>query len=785
MTATKSVLMTVKTCGAKQLQQLRRSLASVCHRLPLATAIIVVAGSLPTPAHSAEREGRLTDQTYDPSHSVARNWNEALLFAIRHDFARPTVHARNLFHVSATLYDSWALFEEEPSLYFLGRTQAPDGSGLTACEFSADTRRAWQAMSEEQLHDARQTTLSYATYRLLSARFANSPGASESLPRFDDLFAALGLDATITSADISGEPNPARLGNYLANCVIDYGHTDGSNEANNYANTRYTVSNPPLDPTISGNPGLNDPNRWQSLQLNTFVDQSGNETNIPIFLGAEWSAVAPFALTTDDITLVGRDAMTFPTYLNPGPPAYLSDDPAVDMNYQHGHAMVAMWSSHLDPSDGVIWNISPARLGNIAALPATGASILDFYDAQNGGTQERGYVSNPVTGEAYPNVRIPRGDFTRVLAEFWADGPDSETPPGHWFQIYNTLVRDHPQFKLTLHDNGDDNGTDVESLEFDVRTYFTLGAAMHDSAIAAWSLKGAYDYIRPISALRYMASLGQSTDMSAANYHLHGVPLQPDFIETIQAGDPLAGNGGANVGKIKARAWRGPDLIRDPQTDTAGVGWILLENWWPYQRPDFVTPPFAGYVSGHSTFSRAAADVLTSLTGSEYFPGGLAEFTAIKDEFLVFEKGPSVDVTLQWASYRDASDQTSLSRIWGGIHPPVDDIPGRLVGSRVATRVLNKTQKYFNGEIDHNVAPQEDPGFDDSDDSFNSEFLSGSGAAFWLLLCAAATLAWRIQSFRCISLRLGTLPYRRGAHRTRCQGERRLLTSEELDQLPG
>ena len=79
-------------------------------------------------------------------------------------------------------------------------------------------------------------------------------------------------------------------------------------------------------------------------------------------------------------------------------------------------------------------------------------------------------------------------------------------------------------------------------------------------------------------------------------------------------------------GKIALHAWRGHDSITDPDTDTAGVGWILAENWWPYQRPTFVTPPFAGYVSGHSTYSRAAADVMTLLTGDEYFPGGMGEF---------------------------------------------------------------------------------------------------------------------------------------------------------------
>jgi len=50
------------------------------------------------------------------------------------------------------------------------------------------------------------------------------------------------------------------------------------------------------------------------------------------------------------------------------------------------------------------------------------------------------------------------------------------------------------------------------------------------------------------------------------------------------------------------------NTINDPATEMAGVDWILAENWWPYQRPTFVTPPFAGFVSGHSTFSRAAAN---------------------------------------------------------------------------------------------------------------------------------------------------------------------------------
>ncbi len=71
---------------------------------------------------------------------------------------------------------------------------------------------------------------------------------------------------------------------------------------------------------------------------------------------------------------------------------------------------------------------------------------------------------------------------------------------------------------------------------------------------------------------------------------------------------------------------------------------------YKYQHASFVTPPFAGFVSEHSTYSRAAAEIMTLLTGDEYFPGGYGEFITRKNEFLVFEEGPSVDVKLQRAT---------------------------------------------------------------------------------------------------------------------------------------
>ena len=111
-----------------------------------------------------------------------------------------------------------------------------------------------------------------------------------------------------------------------------------------------------------------------------------------------------------------------------------------------------------------------------------------------------------------------------------------------------------------------------------------------------------------------------------------------------------------------------------------------------------MTPPFAGYVSGHSTYSRAAAELLTAFTGDAFFPGGLGTFVAPKDEFLVFEQGPSETVTLQWATYFDAADECSLSRIYGGIHPRADDIPGRLMGAEIGIDAFERAMQFFDPE---------------------------------------------------------------------------------------
>ena len=93
--------------------------------------------------------------------SVAREWNEVLLEAIRNDFARPTVHARNLWHSSVLMYDLWAVHDDTAQTYFLGKTV--DGYTVPFNGFTPNG----------DIESAREESISYAMYRLLRHRFSD------------------------------------------------------------------------------------------------------------------------------------------------------------------------------------------------------------------------------------------------------------------------------------------------------------------------------------------------------------------------------------------------------------------------------------------------------------------------------------------------------------------------------------------------------------------------------------------------------------------------------------
>jgi hypothetical protein len=611
--------------------------------LAAALAVVVVAGGLvvnrlTTPSNSCPAVA------VNPEWTVARRWNEALLDAIRRSLPNPPVHARNLFHTSVAMWDAWATYDQTAS-----------GDIFTEKHAASDVAAA------------RNEAISYAAYRVLSARFIKAVGASESLSEFDDIMDSLCYPIAATTTD--GD-TPAAIGNRIAATVLEAGKADGSNEANGYAAPDYKPVNAALVVNKTGTTMV-DPNRWQPLQLEKMISQNG----IPVTngtqqaIGPHWGHVAGFALPAGG---------TAGTPIDPGPPPRLGD-PATDQAYKDQAVEVIRDSSELDPAVGTTIDVSPG---------ARGGNSLGTNDGQ-------GHSINPATGKPYDPEVVNSGDFYRVMTEFWADGPKSETPPGHWNVLAN-LVSDEldPNLKIG------GAGATIGRLEWDVKLYLAVNGAVHDAAIAAWGLKGHYDSVRPISMIRYMGGLGQSSDPNGPSYNEEGLPLVPGLIEVITKESSAPGQRHAalatSVGKIAIKAWGG--IPADPKTVTTGAVWMLAGDWVPYQLPTFVTPSFQGYASGHSTFSRAAAEVMTAFTGSEYFPGGVSGYT-IEAGSLTNEKGPTTDVRLEWATYYDAADQAGQSRLFGGIHIEADDFNGRIIGSQCGKDAWALAQRYYAGQV--------------------------------------------------------------------------------------
>ena len=563
----------------------------------------------------------------DDAPSVTRVWIDEALDAIRLDFPAPTVHARNLHHLSAAMWDVWANYDD----------------GSTTTLFVDAPRNAGDVEA------ARTDAITFAAHRLLSHRYDISLGRTETAQALDaQLNELCGVDADF----VPDSDSAAGFGLSVADQIIADTFDDGSLESTRYEDVNYNPVNEPLAVSESGT-ALADPDRWQPLILEKALSQNG----LPIpagaqtFIGSNWGDVIPFAIAP---------AADGPP-IDPGPPPFLADTSTAD-KYRDSALAVVEASGALQTGLATA-DIGPGGRGN---------STLGTDDGN-------GYDVNPATGEPYASNIADVADWARVIAEYWADGPTSETPPGHW----NTISNGVSDVLFADNDQANFDGTSVGRLEWDVKLAVSVNGALHDAAIAAWGAKAHYDSVRPISMIRF---LGQNGDL----------PLVPGLSEVITAESSAPGERhdalADHLGEIAINAWIGAPSI--PEVYTSGVDWIRAVDWVPYQRPTFVTPAFAAYVSGHSAFSRAAAEVLAGVTGSEYFPGGMATHTVAAGD-LLHEAGPSADVELQWATYFDASDDAGRSRIYGGIHITADDYAGRVIGSEVGLEALAKARTLF------------------------------------------------------------------------------------------
>jgi len=88
------------------------------------------------------------------------------------------------------------------------------------------------------------------------------------------------------------------------------------------------------------------------------------------------------------------------------------------------------------------------------------------------------------------------------------------------------------------------------------------------------------------------------------------------------------------------------------------------------------TPPFPSYASGHSTFSGAAAKILTANVGNNY-------------AFTDYTKVPYGFSPRSFSNVNAFAQEAALSRLYGGIHYQIDNTEGLNCGTQLAQNVLN------------------------------------------------------------------------------------------------
>lgn len=477
--------------------------------------------------------------TPPPTPTIVVQWNNAALQAIRNLHPGPPMAARELAITHTCIYDAWAAYSRDAVGTQLGRTLRRPASERTEAN--------------------KDQAISYAAYRALLDLFPADAAAV-----FTPLMTSLGYNPANTSTDIT---TPAGIGNVACAAVLAFRHHDGSNQLGDLhpgAYSDYTgyvpYNSASTVPVRKGD--IASPDHWQPLIYDDGLLAPLPHVITQTFIGAQWSLVTPFAL------------------------------------------------SSADQFDPIALAVGPALFGSPAYL-VQAQELLD--------------ISANLT------------DKQKMIAEYWANGPKSELPPGHWC-LFGQFVsaRDH------------------HSTNQDAKMFFALTNAIFDASIASWAPKRVMDSVRPVTAIPYLFTG-----------------------KTIHAWVPFQG------------------------TQT-----IDGSQWLTYQTSTFPTPPFPEYISGHSTFSGAGAEILRAYTGDESFGDSVsfAPGSGATEPGLV----PASTVTLRWATFLDAANEAGISRRYGGIHFKAGDLAGRQVGLLVGKQAWRKAKTYF-----HPYSPDGDGDEDD------------------------------------------------------------------------
>ena len=135
-----------------------------------------------------------------------------------------------------------------------------------------------------------------------------------------------------------------------------------------------------------------------------------------------------------------------------------------------------------------------------------------------------------------------------AIAQFWANGPGTSTPPGHWNVIAQTVAE-----------------TKHNSLEENARLFAMLNLALADAAIVSWDAKYEFDLWRPVTAIRQADT--DSNAKTAADASWTPLLVTPPFPTYTSGHSTFSGAGAAIL-----RAFFGTDRVSfDLPSETSGV----------------------------------------------------------------------------------------------------------------------------------------------------------------------------------------------------------------------
>jgi VCPO second helical-bundle domain/Domain of unknown function (DUF6851) len=369
--------------------------------------------------------------------SVILKWDEQLLSVIRAYPAQtgPTITARALGVLHTATYDAWAAYDPT------AKGTRPDGPA--------------QQTSGNTLAN-KEAAISYAAARVLNDLFpvpsvcssppspptpfcSISPSTNPPSPGYKtpDMFltSSLGYPVDTTPASTTDTAaTPAGVGNLAAKAVLDFRHTDGSNQLGDDPNG--TLGVPYSDTT-------NPPNHYQAL----------NQWNsAPLPAPGHWQ---PLCVLTQAGVNQWNAGNQIP--LTPG---------------QCGTSSYYTVQKPLHPQWGNITPFGPQD-PYPSQFPLKGPPTL----------ADGSYDPTDVNTALSDTSNL--SDVSKAKAEYWADGPKSEFPPGHMALFAQAMSR--------MRQN---------TLDQDVKLFFVLGNALMDASISAWASKYQYDFWRPTTAIR-------------------------------------------------------------------------------------------------------------------------------------------------------------------------------------------------------------------------------------------------------------------------------------------